>query len=270
MKFTAQLLIAVLICFPHVFAADKSSSLTIRQVEDVQWGYLNPLRGDKSPGAAELWGDRTKDVATGMLVRFKPGFSSPAHIHNVTYRGLVIEGLLHNDDPKAAKVWMPPSSFWTQPAGDNHITAAAGDKNLIFLEIDRGPYLVKPSNAQFDSRETAINVHASNLVWLSGNELTFIDNDKVEIAMLWGGTNYGEVGGALVKFPAGFNGKIDVEATEFRAVVIKGGVVRTDSGQLHNLSAGSYFGSTGQFEHKVTSVKEVLIYFRTDGVYRIY
>lgn len=94
---------------------------------ELNWGYLNPLRGKNSPGAANLWGDRTKDTATGMLVRFNKGFVSPPHIHNISYRGIVIEGLMHNDDPSAEKMWMLAGSFWTQPAGENHITAANGE-----------------------------------------------------------------------------------------------------------------------------------------------
>jgi len=69
--------------------------------DKVEWGWLNPLRGDKSPAAGKLWGDRTKNGPAGFLVKFKKGFSSPPHIHNITYRGVVIEGLLHNDDEKA-------------------------------------------------------------------------------------------------------------------------------------------------------------------------
>ena len=29
----------------------------IYTIADVEWGYLNPARGDKSPSAADLWGD---------------------------------------------------------------------------------------------------------------------------------------------------------------------------------------------------------------------
>ncbi len=32
---------------------------------DVEWGWLNPLRGDKSPTAGKLWGDRTDTLASG-------------------------------------------------------------------------------------------------------------------------------------------------------------------------------------------------------------
>ena len=59
------------------------------------------------------------------------GFSSPPHIHNVTYRAMVIKGLVHNDDPEAENMWMPPGSFWTQPAGEAHITSAKGEENIL-------------------------------------------------------------------------------------------------------------------------------------------
>ena len=93
---------------------------------------------------------------------------------------------MHNDDPNADKLWMPAGSFWTQPAGENHITAASGESNLIFLEIDSGPYLVKPSKEQFDNGERPVNLHASNLVWLGADYLDFIKSDNVELAPLWG------------------------------------------------------------------------------------
>nr|WP_211242461.1 DUF4437 domain-containing protein [Cobetia crustatorum] len=76
--------------------ADDHSTLTLTnevvQHSDIDWGYLNPLRGDQSPAAGDLWGDRTKDGASGFLVKFNEGFSSPPHIHNITYRGVVIQG----------------------------------------------------------------------------------------------------------------------------------------------------------------------------------
>jgi len=111
-------------------AKEEPRMSTVVSSDEVNWGYLNPLRGDKSPGAAELWGDRTKNVATGMLVKFKKGFSSPPHVHNITYRGIVIKGMMHNADPSAEKMWMPTGSYWTQPAGDNHITAANSEEKL--------------------------------------------------------------------------------------------------------------------------------------------
>ncbi|WP_167552018.1 DUF4437 domain-containing protein [Pseudoalteromonas rubra] len=78
-----------------------SNEVTIISTEQIEWGHLNPAwviraRGLRTCGETE------------MLVRFEPGFSSPPHIHNVSYRGIVIEGPLHNDDPQAKAMWMPP------------------------------------------------------------------------------------------------------------------------------------------------------------------
>jgi hypothetical protein len=98
-------------------------------------------------------------------VLFERGFSSPPHIHNVSYRGIVIELRVHKDDPDAAKMWMPAGSYWTQPAGggvESHITAADGASNLAYIEIEDGPYLVRPADEAFDNGERPINVHASN------------------------------------------------------------------------------------------------------------
>lgn len=57
-------------------------------------------------------------MASGSLVTFVDGFQSPPHIHNITYRAVVIRGRIHNDDPEAARLWMEPGSYWTQPAGE--------------------------------------------------------------------------------------------------------------------------------------------------------
>ena len=53
-----QRYVLVLISFfflSQVFAEEEVTTATIVSIADVQWGYLNPLRGDKSPGAASLW-----------------------------------------------------------------------------------------------------------------------------------------------------------------------------------------------------------------------
>jgi quercetin dioxygenase-like cupin family protein len=125
----------------HTFAKSNMEALHILHAKDVDWGYLNPLRGDKSPGAANLWGNRSFNSATGMLVRFNKGFSSPPHIHNISYRGIVLEGLMHNDEPSAPEKWLSKGSFWTQPAGHVHITAANGEtksNKAYLLSLPKG------------------------------------------------------------------------------------------------------------------------------------
>jgi hypothetical protein len=136
--YTFLLFVCFITAFSYVIhisvAAEKKPEIT--RFADIEWGYLNPARGDAGPRAATLWGDRTANVASGFLVKFKDGFSSPPHIHNVTYRGVVISGLVHNDDPKAENMWLPAGSFWTQPAGESHITAAIGKNNIAFYKDD--------------------------------------------------------------------------------------------------------------------------------------
>lgn len=250
---------------------NAGSLVKVMSADEVQWGYLNPLRGVLSPGAADLWGDRTTGSATGMLVRFKKGFESPPHIHNITYRGVVIEGRMHNDDPTAAKMWMPPGSFWTQPAGEDHTTAADGETNLIYLEIDSGPYLVKPSDEQFDNSERPLNLHADNVVWLENSDLHTINADNVQVTHVWGST--AEMGGAMIKLDAGFAGELKTEAAEFRAVVI-GGEVSYDARDLDEsklLDAGSYIESTGGYTHQPEnhSDHEAILYIRTNSRFSV-
>lgn len=250
---------------------NTGSLVKVTSADEVEWGYLNPSRGVLSPGAADLWGDRTSGNATGMLVRFKKGFKSPPHIHNITYRGVVIDGMMHNDDPSAAKMWMPPGSFWTQPAGEEHITAADGETNMIYLEIDSGPYLVKPPEAQFDNGERPLNLHADNVVWLENNDLHTIAADNVQITHVWGSTS--EMGGSIIKLGAGFEGELLTEASEFRAVVI-GGEVAYNARDLDEpiaLETGSYFESTGDYTHQLVnpSDDEVTIYIRTNSRYSV-
>ncbi|MEM5496246.1 DUF4437 domain-containing protein [Paraglaciecola mesophila] len=265
--FTTALIAALL---TTVAFADEPASKVVA-ASDIKWGYLNPLRGDKSPGAADLWGNRTTDTATGMLVRFNKGFESPPHIHNITYRGIVIEGQMHNDDPSAEKMWMPAGSFWTQPAGENHTTAANADTNLIYLEIDSGPYLVKPSNEKFDNGERPLNLHKDNMVWLADSDLNQINVDGVQSTYLWGNT--ADMNGSMIKLPAGFNGDITTNANEFRAVVIAGAVEYSSNEQskAQALSAGSYVESKGSFTHSIANKADTpaVIYIRTNSKYHV-
>jgi len=99
-------------------------SIKVLSPEQIDFVSLNPARGDAAPQAGMLWGDLREDVPTGMILKFADGFASPPHIHNITYRGVVINGALHNDDPEAANMWMGQGSYWMQPAGEDHITSA--------------------------------------------------------------------------------------------------------------------------------------------------
>lgn len=254
-------------------AAPKRTTVDLVKREDVSFIPLNPLRGDRSPKSGRLWGNIREGGPSGMLVTFAENFQSPPHIHNITYRAVVIEGFVHNDDPSAAKMWMGPGSFWTQPLGENHITAAKGKDVTIFLEILSGPYLVKPKSEAFDAGERPINIDAQNLVWLGAGDSKWIDGNGPQIAYLWGKTTGSETNGTFLKLPAGYRGKLVTSAPLMRAVTIKGVADIQISGGAasHSVNPGSYFGSRGEASHTVAckSPAACLIYVHTEGTYHV-
>ncbi|MEM9299085.1 MAG: DUF4437 domain-containing protein [Bacteroidota bacterium] len=249
------------------------SDLKVLSFDDVKWEPLNPLRGDKSPQAAPLWGGLNSNVSTAFLVKFRDGFSSPPHIHNVTYRGVVISGLVHNDDPDAAHLWMPTGSFWTQPAGEVHITAAKGESNIAYIEIDHGPYLVKPASEAFDNGERPVNIDQRNLVWLDAKDIIWVDQGGVRVSFLWGERAEGQFNGTMIMLPKGFDGQIHSDGKLFKAVIIQGQVAHLseDLDRATKLIPGSYFGAEGKAIHPISSdlQQETLIYVRTNGKMKI-
>lgn len=249
-------------------------------MSEVEWSPLNPARGDQSPQAGNLWGDRTESEASGFLVKFEDGFSSPPHIHNITYKGVVINGLIHNDDPNAENMWLPAGSFWTQPAGEVHTTSADDSNNLAYIEIEEGPYLVLPTEEAFDNGEKPINVYESNIVWLDASNITWIDHsemsasaDGAKVAFLWGNPHDDELNGTLVKLSSGFTGKIRSNDATLRAILIQGKSQYQVPGETEEktLEPGSYFGSDGETAHQVSceAEEECIIYVRTEGKYDV-
>ena len=256
--------------------ADEKPVVEVIRSSEIPWGALNPARGDKGPRAADLWGDRTGTGSTGLLVRFAEGFSSPPHIHNVTYRGVVIEGLIHNDDPGAEPSWMPAGSYWTQPAGEVHITAAKGNGRLAYIEIQQGPYLVLPAEEAEDNGERAVNLHASNVVWLDASSAARIaqpSGDRASegprVSYLWGDPQGAGPSAALVELPAGTSCTLESEGDSLRVVVVKGAprfIRHGDEGGVA-LDPGSYVGSQGRGTNHVSlSTDETcLLYVRSEG-----
>ncbi|WP_420333387.1 DUF4437 domain-containing protein [Roseibium sp.] len=249
---------------------------------DVTFQPLNPARGDAGPQAGVLWGDIREDVPTGTIIRFKPGFSSPPHIHNITYRAVVISGAVHNDDPTAEPMWMGPGSFWTQPAGATHITAAREDAGLssAFLEIQEGPYLVQPKDRAFANGEFPVNVEAGNIVWIDAEDVAWVDApgategaDQPKMAFLWGAPADTEKNGTFLKLPAGFEGTITGGDAWLRAVVISGTATHQAPGlsEATPLDPGSYFGSRRATEHAVTctGAEPCIFYMSAEGKYEV-
>jgi quercetin dioxygenase-like cupin family protein len=259
-------------------AAKPTNEVVLKS--EVEWTYLNPARKDKAPMAGTLWGDRKGNEPTGFLLKPPEDFQSPPHIHNISYRGIVIKGVIHNDDPDAAGMWMPAGSFWTQPKGEVHITAAKETDSLAYIEIEEGPYLVLPAEKAFDSGERPVNVDKSNIVWLGTSDITWIDQPRMpasangpKVAFLWGNLQDDQLNGTLIKLPAGFTGKINSHGATFRAVVIKGQPQYQVPGEtdVKLLEPGSYFSSKGESVHQLSAKagEECIIYARTDGKYDV-
>lgn len=249
-------------------------------ISEVKWDHLNPARGDLAPKAATLWGDRKGIESTGFLLKPTDGFQSPPHIHNVSYRAVVTNGLIHNDDPNAEKMWLPSGSFWTQPKGEIHITAAKGTNSLAYVEIEEGPYLVLPSEEKFDSGERPVNIDKSNMVWLDASDINWINQKGIsktvnqpKIAFLWGNTEDDQLNGSFVKLPVGFKGKIHSHGASLRAVIIKGNIHHQIPGKvgLNNLEPGSFFSSEGKAVHNISNESggESIIYVRSVGKFEV-
>ena len=248
--------------------SEAETKVTVQHSSEIVWDKLNPARGDQSPKAGTIWGNRNGTESTGFLAEFKDGFSSPAHIHNVTYRAVVLSGWVHNDDPSAEKMWMPAGSFWTQPAGEAHITAAKGGNTIAYVEIDKGPYLVKPTEEAFDEGERPVNIDASNIVWQNASESAYVKNTDAEIAFLWENK---ELKGSLIRIPANFSGKIHSEGSVFHAVVIQGNPIYQLKKEKTSLDPGSYFSSEGKAKHLLSTSdgESSTLYLRSNGAFTV-
>lgn len=242
------------------------SSVRVVPAAEVEWQSLNPLRGDKSPRAGTLWGDRGAPVPCGFLVQFVDGFSSPPHIHPVTYRGVVISGLVHNDDPEAEEHWLPSGSFWTQPAGEVHITAAKGSTNVAYIEIEKGPYLVHPAKDAFERPEAPVWMEFGSMKWVSP---AAAEADGPQLATLPGNPQDEKLQRTLVKLPAGFTGSLRGSGPALHAVVIQGQPKHEvpSKSAATTLEPGSYFGSEGDVAHQVSCGPggDAILYVRTHG-----
>lgn len=261
------LVLVAVFAFGFLFTPQATGPVEVRVVpaDDVDWQLLNPLRGDASPRAGTLWGDRGAPVPCGFLVKFVDGFSSPPHIHPVTYRGVAINGLVHNDVPDAPEVWLPPGSFWTQPAGEVHITAAKGEKNIAYIEIEKGPYLVHPADQAFERPETPIKLAPGDMTWKDATG----GAKGAQVCALAGNPGDETIQRMLLKLPAGFNGVVRTDGSTFHAVVVEGAPTHEVEGETEPtmLEAGSYFGSDGYVEHQVRVGADApcLVYVRTLG-----
>ncbi|MEO1173363.1 MAG: DUF4437 domain-containing protein, partial [Myxococcota bacterium] len=107
----------------------------------------------------------------------------------------------------AELLWMPPGSFWTEPKGEAHITAAQGPSNVAYVEIESGPYLVAPPTEAFRTGEYPINLHTSNIQWLDQTASPWVRG--AEIAFLWGEPRPRALNGTFLRLFAGTAGALE-------------------------------------------------------------
>ncbi|MEM9332019.1 MAG: DUF4437 domain-containing protein [Pseudomonadota bacterium] len=279
MKYHFNLPLILLAFFLPVGVAYAAPTVEVVPRDTVDFIPLNPARGDASPQAGVLWGDIRKDVPSGALITFADGFASPPHIHNITYRAVVIEGTVFNGDKDAQNLWMEPGSFWTQPAGEVHITAVGPTGGTAFLEILSGPYLVRPSIEAFDNGERPINIEERNVVWMDSSDVKWIRHGSEsvkgapEIAFLWGKLGKGELHGTFIKLPSNFAGTLSGAGDNLKAVLVKGSLNHSagDLSPPQILAPGSYVGSEGSVRHTISCKSETacILYVRAIGKYEV-
>ncbi|MCF8465086.1 MAG: DUF4437 domain-containing protein [Flavobacteriales bacterium] len=144
-------------------------------------------------------------------------------------------------------------SFWTQPDGEAYITSAKGEENIALVEIDHGPYLVKPLEEIYDNGERPINVDVSNIVWLDNQKSNWIDEkSEAEISFL---LETDELRSLFVKLPKGFTGEIETQGNVLHSVVINGVLEyeMPEDGEIKVLDIGSYFGATSKAVHVISN-----------------
>ena len=150
-------------------------------------------------------------------------------------------------------MWMPKSSYWTQPAGEAHITSAKGKNNIALVEIDSGPYLVIPTTDKFDNGERPYNIHASNILWNK--------NEGHQWASSWQDKN-GNVTGTLLKFVHSLN----LESENSRVVVINGGI--STLGQV--LNPGSLISVRQKSQLKLNcKLKDCIVYLKSNSPFKV-
>ncbi len=238
----------------HAPTSDVAEVL-ITPMERLTWRALNPARGDASPMASTLWGDRHADAGpTAFLVRFVDGFSSPPHVHNVTYRALVLDGEVHNAGPDEPVVWMPPGSYWTQSAGGVHITSSRG-ASMALVEIDTGPYLVRPPSEASLETAGSVNTPSPDIGWHD-------DADGTARVAPWASRTAPGASATLMRISAGASASVPTVTGE-RNVVVSGSV-HANGGQ--SLDPGSLIAarSDGTLRWECASGVDCVIYRRRE------
>jgi len=123
-------------------------------MSQVDWNPLNPARGDQSPRAGNLWGDRTESGASGFLVKFEDGtlvklpagFTGKIHNQNSTFHAVVIQGRSQYQVPgETEEKTLEPGSYFGSEAESVHQVSCEAEEECIIYVRTEGKYDVIPT-----------------------------------------------------------------------------------------------------------------------------
>jgi hypothetical protein len=121
-----------------------------------------------------------------------------------------------------------------------------------------------------------VNLDSSNVVWLSTDDVTWIDQPAAkentaapQLAYLWGESS--STNATFLKIPAGTSGTLESNTGLLRAVTISGKTDLTvpEGSTESDLVPGSYFGSEtgGSYDLSCQIEDDCMLYVRAEGKY---
>ena len=119
---------ALTACLVATTPPADATELTVITAENIEWGLLNPLRGDASPRAAALWG--TSDTAHGSLLKLPASFRGILY-NTGTVKAVVVSGNMQLDN-NVTVVNLTPSSFFAAGSPAD-LVISASEETVLYI-----------------------------------------------------------------------------------------------------------------------------------------
>lgn len=123
-------------------AAPAAPRPVLTSAAELRW---TEALGPGTPKVAVLWGDPTKDVDTGFLIRFPPDATSPPHVHSADYWAVTVAGTMRHwptGESDADAKALPAGSDQMIPAKLAHVSRCdPGGECIVLVHM----------NARFDA-----------------------------------------------------------------------------------------------------------------------
>ncbi len=101
---------------------------------------FSPVFPDQPDGAAWSFMFGSEKTPSAFFIRVPPGFTSPKHRHTSAYFGVVLEGLVKNGPDVELAPELPAGSYWSQKAGEEHVTACLAKTPCLSFIVYEGPF----------------------------------------------------------------------------------------------------------------------------------